>query len=135
MLFRSVEQEETAESTGSSEPSDADEGDALGGADPSAGAASSSRNAPPEVDIQVLSSSSGENPFRVAPSRRTTEEEESDGEEGCCEPRTKAFHDRNAGAREGASHEEGASAPQERVAANTPQPRQVPKRQWSSADQ
>ena len=54
------------------EPDEAEEsgeGEASGGADPSGGLASSSRSAPPEEDLQVISSSSDEDPSRGAPSR------------------------------------------------------------------
>ena len=65
--------EEGAESMGSS---DAVGESASGGLHSSVGNASSSRDAPPEAEIQVLSSSSSDQ-YHVAPSRCTEEEEES----------------------------------------------------------
>ena len=58
----------------------------------------------PEVEIHEISSGSGDQ-FVVAPSQRVEGKEESDDDgasSGRCEPRSKAIHDRNAGAREGA---------------------------------
>ena len=81
---RPVEQVEAAKSARSS-TSDSDEGNASRGAGPSAGFTSASRCAPPKADLQGISSSSGEDPARVAPFRGTVEDEESDGEEGRCD--------------------------------------------------
>jgi hypothetical protein len=78
--------------------SDADLGVTCGGANPSAGEASSSRPAPPEGEVLEISSS-GDEDFLVAPSRQVAEGEEDSDEEavaGRCDPRSKAFHDRAA---------------------------------------
>ena len=73
------------------------EDEASRGANPSRGSASSSRSAPAEVDLQVLSSSDEEDAFHVARSRHVEEEEEtSGGGGGRSEARSKAIHDRSA---------------------------------------
>ena len=77
---RAAQQEEMAELPG---PADSGEGEASRGTDPREGFVSSSRSAPPEEDLEVISSSSSEAPFRVAPAQRTAEGvEESSGEGG-----------------------------------------------------
>ena len=116
---RAAQLEEMAESPEPGEPSDSSEGDSSRGADPSIGLESSSRNAPPEGDLEVISSSSDEDPFHVAPSQRVEEEEESDGEQGRRNFRSKAAHDRPAKASESAPGEE-AQATREGAGASSP---------------
>ena len=100
------------------------------GANPSRGSASSSRSAPVEADLQVLSSSDEEDNFRVARSRRVEEEEEtSGGKGGRSEPRSKAVHDRRAATARGAPREE-ARTPQEEAGASNAQPPRTKKRVW-----
>ena len=114
----------------SSEPDEAEdsgEGEASGSADPSGDFAGSSRSAPPEEDLQVISSSSNEDPSRRAPSRHTAEGEESGGKGGRREPRSKSAHDRDAVAARG--------APREGARANNPQPPKAKKRVWKMADE
>ena len=128
---RAAHLEEIAEPPGSSESSDSSEGDASRVADPSTGLESSSRNAQPEGDLQEISSGSDEDPFHTAPSQRVEEEEESDGEQGRRNLRSKAAHDRPAEASESAPGEE-AQATREGAGASGPQPRKVKKRMWTS---
>ena len=104
-------EEQVGESPEPAETEDSGEDEALGGADPSGGLASSSRSAPPEENLQVISSSTDEDPSHGAPSRRTAEEEgESRGKGGRREPRSKYAHDRDAAAARGAPRKE-AGAP------------------------
>ena len=111
------------------------EGEASRGADPSRGSAGSSRSAPAEVDLQVISSSDEEDAFRVARSRRVGEEEETSGSGGGrCEPRSKAIHDRRAAVARSAPHEE-ARAPQEEAGASNTQPPKAKKRVWRMVDE
>ena len=93
---------------------DSGEGEAPRGTNPSGGSVGSSGDAPPEEDLQEASSSGDNDAFRVACSRRIEEgeEEESGNGGGRREPRTKAFHDRNASAGRGAPRED-AGGPQE----------------------
>ena len=113
-----------------SRDAEAGEDEAPKGANPSRGSASSSRSAPAEVDLQVLSSSDEENAFRVARSRRVEEEEEtSGGRRGRSEPRSKAIHDRSATTARGAPREE-ARTPQEEAGASNTQPPRAKKRVW-----
>ena len=96
------------------------EDEASAGADPSGGFTSSSRSAPPEEELLVISSSGDEDPSRGAPSRHTAEEAEGRrAKGGCCDPRTKLAHDRDAGAVRGAPRKE-AGAPRGGTNANSP---------------
>ena len=88
----------------SSAASDAEADAATGGANPSTGEASSSKQAAPEEEILEISSDVDED-FVVDPSRRATEEKENEDDEDSGpeaaarrrEPRSKAIHDRDAG--------------------------------------
>ena len=139
------EAEESEEASRGEDPSGEDEAsrgtgpggedEAPRGANPSRGSASSSRSAPVEVDLQVLSSSDEEDAFRVARSRRVEEEEEtSGGRGGRSEPRSKAVHDRSAATARGAPREE-ARAPQEEAGASNAQPPKTKKRVWVVAEE
>ena len=143
------EPEEAAESEEASrgeDPSDEDvasrgteasEDEASKGANPSRGSASSSRSAPVEADLQVLSSSDEEDAFRVARSRRVEEDEEeepSGGRGGRSEPRSKAVHDRSAATARGAPREE-TRAPQREAGASNTQPPKAKKRVWVMGDE
>ena len=132
-MGESSEPEEAAESEEVSRGEDhsgEEEEEASRGADPSRGSASSSRSAPVEVDLQVLSSSDEEDTFRVARSRRVEEEEETSGDRrGRSEPRSKAIQDRSAATVRGTPREE-ARAPQEEVGARNTQPPRAKKRVW-----
>ena len=89
------------ETTETPAESDAGATGASGDAASSAGNSSASKSAAPEVEIHEISSGSGDQ-FVVAPSQRVEGKKESDGDgasSGHCEPRSKAIHDRNAGAR------------------------------------
>ena len=82
--------------------SDAGATGASGGAASSAEDSGASKSAAPETEIHTISSGSGDE-FVVAPSRPVEGVEESDDDDassGHCEPRSKAIHDRNAGAQE-----------------------------------
>ena len=94
------------------EAEDSGEGEASGGADPSGGLASSSRSAAPGEDLQVISSGSDEDATHGAPSKCTAEEEEEESNDkgGHREPRTKAAHDKDAGAARGARWRGGRGA-------------------------
>ena len=72
----------------------------------------------------------------MARSRRIEEgEEEGSGNEGGRrEPRTKAFHDKNASAGRGAPRED-AGRPQEETRASIPQPPKAKKRVWRASDE
>ena len=90
--------------------------------------------APPEEDLQVISSSSDEDAARGAPSQRTAEEEDCSSRGGRREPRSKAAHDRDAAATRGAPREE-AGAPPEGARAISPQLSKAKKRVWKMADE
>ena len=127
-------EEETTET-----PAESDAGatDASGGAASSAENSSASKSAAPEAEIHEISSGSGDQ-FVVAPSQRVEGKEESDDDgasSGHCEPRPKAIHDRNAGAREEAeaSAKVGQDRPAEAQKSTEPSAlpvRRVPKRKW-----
>ena len=124
------EPEETEESDGGSRGEDPSgegeasrgtgpggEDEAPRGADLSRGSTSSPGSVPPEVDLQVLSSSEKENAFRVARSRRVEKEETSGGRGERSKPRSKAIHDRSAATARGAPRME-AKTPQEEAQAS-----------------
>ena len=73
-----AELEQMDESPEPAEAEESGEGEASGGANPSGGLASSSRSAPPEEDLQVISSSSDEG----SPHGAAVEGKESGGEGG-----------------------------------------------------
>ena len=112
-----------------SRDAEAGEDEASKGANPSRGSASSSRSAPAEEDLQVLSSSDEEDTFRVACSRRVEEEETSGDRRGRSEPRSKAVHDRRAATARSAPREE-ARTPREEAGASSVQPPRTKKRVW-----
>ena len=116
-----VEEDWTTESPAAS---DADLGVASGGANPSAGEASSSKPAPPEEEVLEISSS-GDEDFLVVPSRQAAEgEEDSDREAaaGRCEPRSKASHDRTAKSPAGTPLKRKAEAAPEEASAGAASP-------------
>ena len=102
------------------------------GADPSGGDAGSSRSAPAGEDVEVISSGSDEDAFRMV---RRTAEERRGGMGGRCEPRSKLLHDRDAGAAKRGAPQEGAAAPPEEAGASTLQPPKGKKRVWRAADE
>ena len=136
MLFRSADLEQVGDVPESEEVEDSGEEEAPRGTNPSGGSIGSSGNAPPEEDLQEASSSGDNDAFCVACSRRIEEgeEEESGNGGGRREPRTKAFHDRNASTGRGAPQED-AARPQEEARTSGPQPLKAKKRVWRAADE
>ena len=127
---------EEAEDSGEDLSPRGDEDGASRSGNPSGGSVGSP-GVPHEEDLQEVSSSGDEDAFRVARSRRIVEGEEEEGSGnrgGRREPRTKAFHDRNASAGRDAPRED-AGGPQEEARASVPQPPKGKKRVWKAADE
>ena len=127
--------EEMDESSGSEEVEEAGEAEPSRGTGPSRSRASSSRSAAPEAEPEVISSGSEEEPSRQALSQSAVEEEEEEckAREGRREPRTKAVHDKDAVATQGAP-EEGAEVSQGGARAHTSKPPKAKRKVWRMAD-